>query len=137
MKIRLFSSSFVLIISIFLICGCVDPYYSGSGGGYREPSYGHSGYGGYDNGYGSYEDRRDRRERKELERERDRLEDERRRLEEERRNRPVYSPPPPPRHVEEHCPSGYSPSENKCSQEERRRGCKDMRLPGGLGCVHR
>lgn len=37
----------------------------------------------------------------------------------------------------EHCPSGFSPSERKCSQDERRRGCKDMRLPGGLGCVRR
>ena len=37
----------------------------------------------------------------------------------------------------EHCPSGFSPSEKKCSNEERRRGCKDMRLPGGLGCVRR
>jgi hypothetical protein len=35
------------------------------------------------------------------------------------------------------CPSGFSPSEQKCSPEERRRGCKDMRLPGGLGCVRR
>jgi hypothetical protein len=37
----------------------------------------------------------------------------------------------------ETCPPGFSPSEQKCSNEERRRGCKDMRLPGGLGCVRR
>jgi hypothetical protein len=37
----------------------------------------------------------------------------------------------------ETCPSGFRPSEQKCSPEERRRGCKDMRLPGGLGCVKR
>ncbi len=37
----------------------------------------------------------------------------------------------------ERCPSGFRPSEQKCSVEERRRGCKDMRLPGGLGCVKR
>lgn len=37
----------------------------------------------------------------------------------------------------EQCPPGFRPSEQKCSQEERRRGCKDMRLPGGLGCVRR
>ena len=37
----------------------------------------------------------------------------------------------------ETCPSGFQPSEQKCSTEERRRGCKDMRLPGGLGCVRR
>ena len=37
----------------------------------------------------------------------------------------------------EHCPSGFQPSEQKCTQDERRSGCKDIRLPGGLGCVHR
>lgn len=37
----------------------------------------------------------------------------------------------------ETCPPGFRPSEQKCSPEERRRGCKDMRLPGGLGCVKR
>jgi hypothetical protein len=38
---------------------------------------------------------------------------------------------------QETCPSGFRPSEQKCSPEERRRGCKDMRLPNGLGCVKR
>lgn len=38
---------------------------------------------------------------------------------------------------QEQCPAGFRPSEQKCSVEERRRGCKDMRLPGGLGCVKR
>ena len=37
----------------------------------------------------------------------------------------------------ETCPNGFQPSERKCSQDERRHGCKDMRLPGGLGCVKR
>lgn len=46
-------------------------------------------------------------------------------------------PPPPPVAVREQCPPGFSPSEQKCSPEERRRGCKDIRLPGGLGCVRR
>lgn len=86
-----------------------------------------------------YRDReRDRlnRERRDIERERDRLEDERRRNERDRYRPapPVYQPP---QQREERCPSGFSPSENKCSAEERRRGCKDMRLPGGLGCVRR
>src|SRR6187402_1555423 len=35
------------------------------------------------------------------------------------------------------CPPGFSPSEQKCSQQERARGCKDIRLPSGLGCVNR
>jgi len=37
----------------------------------------------------------------------------------------------------ERCPSGFQPSEQKCTQAERRNGCKDIRLPGGLGCVNR
>lgn len=37
----------------------------------------------------------------------------------------------------ERCPAGFSPSEQKCSPDERRRGCKDIRLPNGLGCVRR
>jgi hypothetical protein len=39
--------------------------------------------------------------------------------------------------VREECPPGFRQSEQKCSPDERRRGCKDMRLPGGLGCVRR
>lgn len=42
-----------------------------------------------------------------------------------------------PLQVREECPPGFRPSEQKCSQAERSRGCKDMRLPGGLGCVKR
>lgn len=37
----------------------------------------------------------------------------------------------------ERCPAGFQPSEQKCSQQERRNGCKDIRLPNGLGCVNR
>jgi hypothetical protein len=140
------------IFSGFAFSGCNEllndgGYYDNSyqrGGGYD------SGYngGGYNNGYnnqGYYDQqaaRESRRERDNLERERWRIEEERRRLESER-NRQSYSPPPPPPppvHVQrapEQCPAGFSPSENKCSQQERRRGCRDMRLPGGLGCVSR
>lgn len=42
-----------------------------------------------------------------------------------------------PAATQDRCPSGFQPSEQKCSVEERRRGCKDMRLPSGLGCVRR
>ncbi len=69
------------------------------------------------------------REREALERERQRLEDERRRLGDQRYN--------PPARVAESCPPGFSPSERKCTNDERRRGCKDIRLPSGLGCVKR
>lgn len=129
-------------VSMALFVGCIDP----NAGSYP-PSY-PSSYGtGYGNGYGAgygdpyYHERRDidrqrrdaDRERQDLEEERRRVESERRRIEEERARQ--YNPPPPRR--EESCPSGFSPSENKCSREERQRGCRDMRLPGGLGCVSR
>jgi len=123
----------VLLLGSLTACADLgDPYYS------PQPSYGYGG--GYDPYYRDdyYSDRereRIRRERRELNRERDRLEYERDRLDRERDqyNRPP--PPPPPR--EERCPSGFTPSERKCTTEERRNGCKDMRLPGGLGCVKR
>lgn len=35
------------------------------------------------------------------------------------------------------CPAGFQPSEQKCSPQERARGCKDIRLPNGQGCVSR
>lgn len=33
------------------------------------------------------------------------------------------------------CPSGFHVNERKCTDDERRRGCKDMRSPSGLTCV--
>lgn len=143
-KLNLSSKFAHLVIGasgVVILAGCIDP----NAGNYP-PSYPSS----YGTGYGSgssygdpyYRERRDLdherrqadRERRDLENERMRVENERRRIEEERARQ--YSPPPPPRR-QESCPSGFSPSENKCSREERRRGCRDMRLPGGLGCVSR
>lgn len=123
-----------LLSLLVLFSGCVplnDPYYSGSSGssgGYYDP---------YPSRGDDYRYERERRERRELDRERDRLEDERRRLQEERERERDRHTAPPPRPAPERCPSGFSPSEQKCSREERRRGCQDMRLPGGLGCVRR
>jgi hypothetical protein len=128
------------------LVGCApinDPYGAPYGGGYAPPPpppapyYGGGYYGnpGY-YGNGPY----DSRERRQLERERQRLEEERIRLERERqRDRYPTSPPPPPvaRPTQDRCPAGFRPSENKCSNEERKRGCRDMRLPSGLGCVSR
>ena len=133
---------FVLLVA----SGCAnlnDPFGGGGGGGgyggYGNGGYGNGGYGngGYGNGgYGNGGYNNNRREQQELERERERLENERERLEREREN--VYrAPAAPPRQVFERCPAGFSPSEQKCTQDERRRGCRDMRLPGGLGCVDR
>ena len=119
----------ILCLAASLV-GCADlnsgPY---GGGGYNnDPYYGGSRYDDYER----REDWRRDRERRELDRERERLEEERRRLEDDRRRAPTPAP-----HVLERCPSGFSPSEQKCSKEERKRGCKDMRLPSGLGCVKR
>ena len=128
---------FVLLVA----SGCAnlnDPFGGGGGGGgyggYGNGGYGNGGYGNGGYGNGGYNN--NRREQQELERERERLENERERLEREREN--VYRPPAaPPRQVFERCPAGFTPSEQKCTQDERRRGCRDMRLPGGLGCVDR
>jgi len=112
---------------------CADLNNYPSRGGYNDPYYGgHDSY--YDHhDYDKHErweekrDReRDREEARERDRERERAEEARREHEaEERRRR------------EEHCPSGFSPSERKCSNDERRHGCQDIRLPSGLGCVRR
>ena len=42
-----------------------------------------------------------------------------------------------PNAAQDRCPPGFTPSEQKCTDRERRSGCKDMRLPSGLGCVRR
>ena len=47
---------------------------------------------------------------------------------------PAYNPPAARAQV---CPSGFSPSEQKCSSDERRQGCKDIRMDSGMGCVKR
>ncbi|RIL10861.1 MAG: hypothetical protein DCC75_03485 [Proteobacteria bacterium] len=131
--------SFYIALGVvaYLLTGCADinnPYPGGGySGGYSNPHYNP-----YNDPY-RYEREADRarHEQRELERERERLEEERRRLERER-NREQYNRPPPPRPpVQDQCPPGFSPSERKCSPEERKRGCKDMRLPNGRGCVRR
>jgi len=134
--------------AILALSGCPnmnDPYapspYDSGGYGYDRGGYGS----GYDSGRDDYYRERDRDRKRDLQRERNRLEEERERLERERErnhdrgndNWRPNTPPPSYRPERERCPSGFSPSENKCSGEERKRGCKDMRLPGGLGCVRR
>lgn len=130
------SSTFLKLCSLFALValvGCAefnDPYGSG---------YGYNNGGSYNGGYSNDDYYRNRHERRELDRERNRIEDERERLRDEQererqRQQQQYRVRPP---VQDHCPSGYSPSEQKCSQQERRNGCKDMRLPSGLGCVRR
>jgi hypothetical protein len=128
----------VATISILSFTGCnelMDSGYS-SPGRYDDR---------YDSRYGNSYDRRDdyyyererERERERLRRERERLEEERRRLREEREHEHEHHrlPPPPPR--DEPCPAGFQESERKCSDKERRNGCRDIRLPSGKGCVDR
>ena len=88
----------------------------------------------YDSDYYRRERRDDReRDRREMARERERLEHERRKFEHERsRNQEHDRRPPPPR--VESCPSGFHPGGHRCSKADRRRGCKDMKMPGGTTC---
>lgn len=127
-------SGFILLsLAVMAFTGCSD-----LNDPYRPPPRYDDPYYRSDRDY--YRDReieRQRRERRELERERDRLEDERKRLEEERRRDKYRPPPPAPKPSQDRCPPGFSPSERKCTTEERKRGCKDIRTPGGLGCVSR
>ena len=127
-----------LIATIVGLAGCInDPSYNGGGYGYDDPYY------DYDrNDYYRDRERDARRDRYENQRERERLENERRRLEEERRREREnqYRPPPPPPQrapAQDRCPAGFSPSERKCTAQERKKGCRDIRTPGGLGCVSR
>jgi hypothetical protein len=73
-------------------------------------------------------------ERREMERQRMKLDEQRMLLEQERLR---IQEGIPAKAVKESCPAGYQPSQNKCSEGERKKGCKDVRLPGGLGCVSR
>lgn len=136
---RILVAALLQVVGVAVLGGCGnlnDPY--GYGSGYNPPPPPPPYYGGapYYGGGSYYGNDPYRRERRDLERERERLEDERRRLERERDRQPppVYTRPAPPA---DRCPSGFSPSERKCTPEERRRGCRDMRMPSGLGCVDR
>ena len=138
----IFLRGFVVLSGFIFVSGCADlsqPYNQQTRyDPYPPPSYDTR----YDNYRTRQEWERRRTEELELKRERERLRRERRQLEEERRrirehehsspHRPVPRPT-----VRQQCPPGFSPSERKCTAQERKRGCKDIRLNSGLGCVHR
>lgn len=92
---------------------------------YRNPrdSYDYGDRGRY--GYDSSDE-----ERRQLALERERLERERRNLESQRDESSS-------RALRDECPPGFQQSERKCTEQERRRGCQDVRTSGGLGCVKR
>ena len=123
--------AFVLFIltTILTACGPInDPYYSNSG---------------YGNSYGRDDYYYERERERDLEEERRRLEDERERLEDERealrneQRREEQARRDSENRERNQCPSGFYPSEQKCSADERRRGCKDLRTPSGRGCRNR
>ena len=97
------------------------------------------GYRGGDDrrGYDDYRDDdyyRREQERREQERREYELEQERRRNEELRRQieREKESS-----YRREQCPQGFEPGNHRCSDAERRKGCKDMKMPGGTTCNSR
>ena len=128
--------------AFFSGCAELDPGYGGNGYPYgNSGGYGSGGYGSYDDRHrdrNRYEYERDRAEdeRRRLEWERRRLEDERRRLEDERRHDHYNSPPPPPPPRQEQCPSGFHPTSRNCTKDERKRGCKDIRVSPSLKCIN-
>jgi hypothetical protein len=154
LNLKTFGYKFIAFSVLYLLSGCdalnnsysrpYDSRYDNRSGGYYDP-YARDPYQNNNDYYYQQEAQRRERDRlyneqRRLDHERNRIEGERERLRnEERQNlqNQYTPPPPPPRPREERCPSGFQPSENKCSREERRRGCQDMRLPGGLGCVKR
>lgn len=134
MKKSIFGLSFTAVVSASLLSILLlsVPTVEAQSGGY---------YGRDDNYYpperdyrDDYQYQREQDERRDLERERNQIERERIQLEREKMRASVAATAAP---IAERCPAGFQPSENKCSREERQRGCKDMRLPGGLGCVRR
>jgi len=128
---------FYSILCIILIAGCgpmaTSNYPTTSNypsGGYGSPTYGSP----YNDDYYA------RRERDRLHDERERLREERRRLEREKENlalqNELHNSPQPLIHKEQ-CPHGFHETERKCSDSERKRGCKDIKMTGGLRCINR
>ncbi len=140
MKLPAARLGFIVFLLLFVFSGC--PASNNSSYPYRSyDSYGNPYYGSSVSDY-DYERRQLRNERRNAEAERKRAEEERRRLEAERlrleeeraRAASAYRPPAPTmRQVR--CPPGFHPTSRSCSSEDRRHGCKDMRVVGGV-CIN-
>ena len=132
--------SLLYIASIAVLTSCIGHENgSVSAPGYPYPYY----YGGYPPpGVGSdyyrhrhryrhrqrQEDReRLREEREELRRDRREFEREKKRFEQEQKS---SSP------AKDRCPPGFSPG-GRCTKQERKAGCKDMRSASGIPCIKR
>lgn len=126
----------ISILLLFLLLGqgimsCSnmnDPYYNNSGRYYDDGRYNPRYTSGRDRYYNERERDRIENERRDLAIERDRLERERERLERQK-DREARRPAP---QAPETCPSGWRPG--SCSKKDRKHGCKDKRMPRGLGC---
>lgn len=135
----------IVIITGLISCmpmGNSSSYPGGYSSGYGYP------YGGYPRPtYEDYERRRDRERHHEWENEQREWERHRDEQYRERHpggvdpgtNRPsqVATPPPSPPKVENHCPPGFVEGHHRCTDSERRRGCKDIGGPNGFGCNNR
>ncbi len=134
---RLKNIVFIALCTL-LLSACLENnsgYYPDNGGTYRPSSYDR-----YDSRYDSrydYDREADRArwERDQLREERERLERERERQEQDQYNRP----PPPPviyQPAPDGCQSGFRLRGSKCSDKERKNGCRDSRSRnGGQYCV--
>ncbi len=125
-----------LALTLFSLTSCagLDNTSYGSGTGYS-PVYSQPYY-SRDDYYNDRERDRLHHERHELEREQQRLDRERERFEREKQqqnNRPVAPPPVYSKPQPDRCPSGFRPG--RCTDKQRKHGCKDMRTSGGLGCM--
>ena len=147
METKILLPLFLFVLGVLGLGACAeidrayDPYY-GSPSVY-EPYR----YGSYDDHYHRkspayydrryYENQRLRREQEARWRAEQELAAERNRLARERVAADHRARAQLRRPSQDRCPAGFSPSERKCTQAERRRGCRDIRLPSGLGCVSR
>ena len=126
MKRTIMLSLAALFLCIGVNAATADRYHDyDDNDGYDESD----GYDDYDR-HDSYDRDEYNRDRRELDRERERLDEERDRLREERRRLEREEERPTP----DSCPSGFHPGNHRCSNEDRKRGCKDMRRPSGLTC---
>lgn len=95
--------------------------------------------GGYDrrgDDYDDYDYRREQ-ERREEERREHELEQERRRNDELRQQLEREKREQESSYRREQCPQGFEPGNHRCSDAERKKGCKDMKLRDGTTCNSR
>jgi len=123
----------------FILLGCgplnTSNYPSSN---YPPPSYPSGGYGNPNYGGNSNDDYYAKREQERLRDERQRLHNERLHLENERKRLELQNAHHNPSPVaKEHCPSGFHETDRKCTDKERKKGCKDIKMKNGLRCLNK